>query len=71
MGHLRTTSRRRHAALVGTVTAGLLAGTALVAAPAQAATPTSFAQVGLYGTTDPTYDGVFRQSLAVLGLHAA
>jgi len=26
---------------------------------------------GLYGATDPTYDGVFRQSLAVLGLVAA
>ena len=27
--------------------------------------------VGLYGSSDPTYDGVFRQSLAILGLHAA
>lgn len=26
---------------------------------------------GLYGTTDPTYDGVFRQSLALLGLRSA
>lgn len=26
---------------------------------------------GLYGATDPTYDGAFRQSLAVLGLVAA
>ena len=33
-----------------------------------AAAPTN---VGLYGSSDPTYDGVFRQSLAILGLHAA
>lgn len=26
---------------------------------------------GLYGTADPTFDGVFRQSMAILGLNAA
>lgn len=39
-------------------------------APAVAATPTPTASValpaGLYGTADPTYDGVWRQSLALL-----
>ena len=38
-----------------------------LAVPAHAA-PSSTA--GLYGTQDPTYDGVFRQSLAILGLDA-
>jgi len=28
-------------------------------------------QYGLFGTTDPTYDGVYRQSLAILGLKSA
>lgn len=37
----------------------------LLAAPAQAA------DTGLYGSTDPTSDGVFRQSLAILGLTAS
>lgn len=37
----------------------------LLAAPAQAA------DTGLYGNTDPTSDGVFRQSLAILGLTAS
>lgn len=27
-------------------------------------------EAGLYGATDPTFDGVFRQSLAILGLRA-
>jgi hypothetical protein len=43
---------------------GALAGS-LLATPASAATDT-----GLYGSQDPTYDGVFRQSLALMGLAA-
>lgn len=46
----------------------LLAGTALAAPAATAATP---AQPGLYGSADPTYDGAFRQSLALLAHEAA
>lgn len=38
-----------------------------LAAPASAAPS---ATAGLYGSQDPTYDGVFRQSLAILGLDA-
>lgn len=55
---------RRVAAAV-TVTTAILLGWA---APSQAA---GGSNVGLYGSGDPTYDGVFRQSLAILGLHAA
>jgi hypothetical protein len=61
------TTRRRRAGS----TAALLAGAALVASaalapPAYAATP----PVGLFGSSDPTYDGVFRQSLALLAYAA-
>lgn len=38
-----------------------------LAAPASAAGP----DAGLYGATDPTYDGVFRQSLALIALDDA
>jgi hypothetical protein len=56
--------------------AALAAATAVIgaaAAPAVAATPSPSASLplpaGLYGTTDPTYDGVWRQSLALLAQH--
>jgi hypothetical protein len=54
--------------------AGLLAATALVATAALGAAPASAAepvQVGLFGTQDPTYDGVFRQSLSLLAYVAS
>ncbi|WP_405873370.1 prenyltransferase/squalene oxidase repeat-containing protein [Streptomyces sp. NBC_00005] len=53
---------RRSAAALATIA---VIGTA---APAVAATPSPSASIpaGLYGTTDPTYDGVWRQSLALL-----
>jgi hypothetical protein len=51
------------------VTTGL-AGAVAVAAPAQSATTTDPAKVGMYGVQDPTYDGTFRQSLAILALGA-
>lgn len=59
-----------HRTTVAALVAGglLLSGTALAAAPATAATP---AQPGLYGSGDPTYDGAFRQSLALLAHEAA
>ncbi|MFJ9720524.1 prenyltransferase/squalene oxidase repeat-containing protein [Streptomyces sp. NPDC101213] len=52
--------------------AAVLAATAVIGAatPAVAASPSPTPSVavpsGLYGTTDPTYDGVWRQSLALL-----
>jgi hypothetical protein len=42
--------------------------TATITAPPAIAAPS--ATTGLYGTADPTYDGVFRQSLAIMGLAA-
>lgn len=42
--------------------------TAIAAAPVATAAPSP--TVGLYGAADPTYDGVFRQSLALMGLAA-
>ncbi|MGW5635548.1 prenyltransferase/squalene oxidase repeat-containing protein [Streptomyces sp. NPDC003832] len=50
--------------------AAVLAATAVIglATPALAASPSPSVAIpsGLYGTTDPTYDGVWRQSLALL-----
>ncbi len=60
---------------------GLLAGVAATAAggllllpmvgTASAATTTDPVKVGLYGSQDPTYDGVYRQSLALLAIEAS
>ncbi|MET7651087.1 prenyltransferase/squalene oxidase repeat-containing protein [Streptomyces sp. NPDC005486] len=59
---------RRSAATLAAATVVLGA-----AVPAVAATPSSTPSVaipdGLYGTADPTYDGVWRQSLALLAQH--
>lgn len=48
--------------------AGLVAASTATAAlsPASSAAPSS--TIGLYGSQDPTYDGVFRQGLAINGL---
>jgi len=59
---------RRTAAVA--LAAALAVPALLVAAPSASAV-TETHVVGLYGVTDPTYDGVYRQSLAILGLHAA
>ncbi|MCV5968519.1 hypothetical protein, partial [Lactococcus petauri] len=40
----------------------------VLSSPASAATQ---APPGIFGTSDPTYDGVFRQSVALIGLRAA
>lgn len=51
-----------------------VAATLALALPVSLALPAHAAPsatAGLYGTQDPTYDGVFRQSLAILGLDAA
>lgn len=59
----------KHSRSLRRIGVALAAATALVlplSTPAHAAT----SDAGLYGTADPTYDGVFRQSLAILGLTA-
>ncbi|MFF9347382.1 prenyltransferase/squalene oxidase repeat-containing protein [Streptomyces sp. NPDC014734] len=61
---------RRSAATLA-VTAAVLCAAAPVAVaaptpPTPPPTPTPTAPIGLYGTKDPTYDGVWRQSLAFL-----
>lgn len=58
--YLRT-SRRLAGSLVATATLALLAG---FISPAHAA------DGGLFGKSDPTYDGVFRQSLSIVALVA-
>lgn len=59
---LRTPLRRRAAVALLAATAAL----STTIGTAAAATP----DAGLYGASDPTYDGVFRQSLGILGLTA-
>jgi hypothetical protein len=56
--------RRSAAVLAATVAIG-------TATPAVAASPSPSpsSPAGLYGSTDPTYDGVWRQSLALIALH--
>jgi LPXTG-motif cell wall-anchored protein len=50
---------------------GVVAALALVPTTAAvAATPAPAANIGLFGSQDPTYDGVYRQSLAIIGLVA-
>jgi len=53
--------------------AAVLAATAVIgaAAPAVAASPSPSPSLpsGLYGSGDPTYDGVWRQSFALIALH--
>jgi hypothetical protein len=48
------------------------AGTAAAATatPIAVIAPAVAAQVGIFGSQDPTYDGVYRQSLAIIGLLA-
>ncbi|MGN6598274.1 MAG: prenyltransferase/squalene oxidase repeat-containing protein [Actinomycetes bacterium] len=58
------------AAVVTLAGAGLAATAAAPTALAATTTATPSATAGLYGSSDPTYDGAYRQSLALLGLHA-
>lgn len=55
-----------HRSITRTITAiaGLGLATAGLASPAFAASP----DAGLFGSMDPTYDGVFRQSVSILAL---
>lgn len=59
----RSTSIRKFTRVAAVMSGAALTAT-LIAAPAQAA------DTGLYGRTDPVADGVYRQSLALLGLTA-
>lgn len=54
---------RRSAAVLAAVT---VIGVATPVAQAASPSPSASLPAGLYGTTDPTYDGVWRQSLALL-----
>ncbi|MFG2724758.1 prenyltransferase/squalene oxidase repeat-containing protein [Streptomyces canus] len=54
--------RRSAAVLAATVAIG-------TATPAVAASPSPSLPSGLYGSSDPTYDGVWRQSLALIALY--
>lgn len=58
--HVRT----RHLSI--TAVTGAIAASLILANPAAAA-----ADRGLFGAADPTYDGVYRQSLSILALDAA
>ena len=49
---------------------GVASGALAPAASAAPSAPAPSATAGLYGAADPTYDGVYRQSLAILGLEA-
>jgi LPXTG-motif cell wall-anchored protein len=69
-GSLRTLAAGAIAAVAATA---LLSSTASAATPTPIATPIAIvapANIGLFGAQDPTYDGVYRQSLAILGLIA-
>ncbi|MFE4356053.1 prenyltransferase/squalene oxidase repeat-containing protein [Kitasatospora sp. NPDC056800] len=63
-----TAARLGAAALSAALLTGLAAGPALADSPAP--TPAAVPD-GLYGKSDPTYDGVWRQSLALTALTAA
>lgn len=74
---MRSLLPRRAARLGAVAVAGLATAVALptaasatTAAAITAGTTTDPAKVGLYGSADPTYDGAYRQSLALLGLTA-
>lgn len=66
---------RSRRTLVLTATTAALSATLVGALPASGhaaqVTPTASADAGLFGSQDPTYDGVYRQGLALLALDAA
>ncbi|MDX3643464.1 prenyltransferase/squalene oxidase repeat-containing protein [Streptomyces sp. MB09-02B] len=57
-------------AALGFAPAAFAGDTASKASVAPSASPSRAIPTGLYGSTDPTYDGVWRQSLALLALDA-
>ncbi|GGL67492.1 hypothetical protein GCM10010129_08570 [Streptomyces fumigatiscleroticus] len=64
------TLRRSAAALAAIAVLGC-AAPAVAAGPSPSASPSAAIPDGLYGTADPTYDGVWRQSLALLAQDTA
>ncbi|NED88409.1 terpene cyclase/mutase family protein [Streptomyces sp. SID11233] len=67
------TVRRSAAALAATAAvlcAAAAAAPAAVAAPSPSPSPSTALPSGLYGTADPTYDGVWRQSVAFVSQRA-
>ncbi len=71
----RDTASAARALGTGLVAAGAVitllgSGTARAANSSASAAPVNSATVGLFGTQDPKFDGVYRQSLAVIGLVA-
>jgi hypothetical protein len=66
-----STHRPPFARILAGAAAAVCAVAALVGPPAAAAAPASpTTDIGLYGAADPTFDGVLRQSYALLGLAA-
>ncbi|MET9903270.1 prenyltransferase/squalene oxidase repeat-containing protein [Streptomyces sp. NPDC006446] len=62
--------RRTAAVLAATAVIGaVVAPAASAAGSSPSASPSTAIPSGLYGSTDPTYDGVWRQSLALLAQH--
>ena len=66
----RTLRASARSIAIATLGLALISGAALVSAPAQATSPPRSPTLGLFGTADPTYDGVQRQATAILGLHS-
>src|SRR3954469_17071619 len=71
--HRITRQNRTARRVAGAVTAlALASGLAVVpATTASAARSTDPAYIGLFGSQDPTFDGVYRQSLSIIVLDAA
>ncbi|MEY9990949.1 hypothetical protein ABIE67_002981 [Streptomyces sp. V4I8] len=65
-GHPPIMYVRRSAAVLAAVTVIGTVTPAFAADSAPSASPSSAVPSGLYGTADPTYDGVWRQSLALI-----
>jgi hypothetical protein len=65
-----TTARR---VIAGAISCGLAITICLSGAPANASapSPSTSTDSGLFGASDPTYTGVYRQSLSILALTAA
>lgn len=65
--------RRRSsaAALAAIAVIGAATAPAVAADPSPSSSPSTTAPSGLYGSTDPQYDGVWRQSLALLAQDTA
>ncbi|MFF3320217.1 prenyltransferase/squalene oxidase repeat-containing protein [Streptomyces sp. NPDC003035] len=61
-----TTVRRGAAAFAAAAVLCTAMAPAAIAAPSPTPTPAPVIPAGLYGTKDPTYDGVWRQSLAFI-----